>query len=46
MPLAIYAALESDLDAALVLSAILVLVSLVVLFTLQAGLRRLSGGAV
>jgi len=35
MPLAIYAALESDLDAALVLSAILVVVSFAVLLALR-----------
>jgi molybdate transport system permease protein len=35
MPLAIYGALESDLDAALVLSAILVIVSFAVLFALR-----------
>ncbi|MCC6177398.1 MAG: molybdate ABC transporter permease subunit [Chloroflexi bacterium] len=39
MPLAIYGALESDLDAALVLSAILVVVSFAVLF----GLRQIVG---
>jgi molybdate transport system permease protein len=35
MPLAIYGALESDLDAALVLSAILVVVSFAVLVALR-----------
>ena len=40
MPLAIYAALESDLDAALVLSAILTIVSFAVLILLRASLRR------
>lgn len=40
MPLAIYAAMETSLEAALVLSALLVLVSLVVLFTV----RRLGPG--
>ena len=44
MPLAIYAALESDLDAALALSAILVVVSLAVLVALRLALRRLGGG--
>ena len=40
MPLAIYAALESDLDAALVLSAILVVVSFASLAILRLALRR------
>jgi len=43
MPLAIYGALESDLDAALVLSAILTVVSFIVLVVLRTSLRRLSG---
>jgi molybdate transport system permease protein len=43
MPLAIYAALESDLDAALVLSAILVVVSLSVLVLLHLTAGRLGG---
>lgn len=43
MPLAIYAALESDLDAALVLSAILTVVSFAVLVLLRASVRRLGG---
>ena len=43
MPLAIYGALESDLDAALVLSAILTVVSFIVLVLLRAFLRRLGG---
>ena len=43
MPLAIYAALESDLDAALVLSAMLTVVSFVVLILLRASVRRLGG---
>jgi len=43
MPLAIYAALESDLDAALLLSAMLTLVSFVVLFLLRFSVRRLGG---
>jgi molybdate transport system permease protein len=43
MPLAIYGALETDLDAALVLSAILVVVSFAVLFALRQVVgRRLS----
>ena len=40
MPLAVYGALESDLDAALVLSAILVVVSFAVLATLLLTLGR------
>ena len=40
MPLAIYGALESDLDAALVLSAILTVASFAVLLTLRLALRR------
>ena len=40
MPLAIYAALESDLDAALVLSAILTVASFAVLLTLRLALGR------
>jgi len=43
MPLAIYAALESDLDAALVLSAILVIVSFGVLIALRLGVGRFGG---
>jgi molybdate transport system permease protein len=43
MPLAIYAALESDLDAALVLSAILTLVSFAVLVLLRLSVARLGG---
>ncbi len=43
MPLAIYAALDSDLDAALVLSALLTVVSFVVLIVLRASVRRLGG---
>jgi len=43
MPLAIYAALESDLDAALVLSAILTITSFIVLVLLRASVRRLGG---
>jgi molybdate transport system permease protein len=43
MPLAIYAALESDLDAALVLSAILTLVSFVVLILLRLFVARFGG---
>jgi molybdate transport system permease protein len=42
MPLAIYAALESDLDAALVLSALLTLLSFVVLVLLRASVARLD----
>ena len=46
MPLAIYAALESDLDAALVLSAILVVVSFAVLVALRMVVgRRLAADA-
>jgi molybdate transport system permease protein len=46
MPLAIYGALETDLDAALVLSAILVIVSFAVLFALRQVVgRRLSSDA-
>ena len=44
MPLAIYAALESDLDAALALSAILVVVSFVALVGLRLAFRRLGSG--
>ena len=40
MPLAIYGALESDLEAALVLSAILAAASFAVLLTLRLALRR------
>ena len=40
MPLAIYGALESDLDAALVLSAILVVVSFAVLVAVRSFLGR------
>jgi molybdate transport system permease protein len=43
MPLAIYAALETDLNAALVLSAVLVLVSTVLLLSLRLILRRVTG---
>ncbi len=43
MPLAIYAALESDLDAALALSAILVIVSFGVLIALRLGVGRFGG---
>ena len=43
MPLAIYAALESDLNAALTLSAILVLVSMTLLVCLRLLLRRVTG---
>ena len=45
MPLAIYTALESDLDSALALSAILVVVSFVLLIGLRLGAGRLNGGA-
>jgi molybdate transport system permease protein len=46
MPLAIYAALEADLDAALVLSAILVVVSFAVLVALRVLVgNRLTGDA-
>lgn len=45
MPLAIYIAMESDLTAALVLSAILVLVSFTVLFLVRALLHRSPFGA-
>ncbi len=40
MPLAIYAALESDLDAALALSALLALAAFGALGLLRLGLRR------
>jgi ABC-type sulfate transport system permease component len=43
MPLAIYAALESDLNAALTLSAILVLVSMTLLVCVRLLLRRITG---
>jgi molybdate transport system permease protein len=43
MPLAIYAALESDLDAALVLSAILVIVSFTILVLLRLTAGRWGG---
>ena len=43
MPLAIYAALESDLEAALVLAAIMVVISFAVLVVLRLALARLSG---
>ncbi len=43
MPLAIYAALESDLNAALVLSALLVLVSMVLLVGLRLAFKRITG---
>jgi ABC-type sulfate transport system permease component len=45
MPLAIYAALETDLEAALVLSALLVVISFLVLFLLRQGVGRLGGDA-
>ena len=45
MPLAIYGALETDLDAALVLSAILVAVSFLVLVLLRQGVSRLGDHA-
>jgi molybdate transport system permease protein len=45
MPLAIYAALETDLEAALVLSAILVAVSFAILLGLRQAVGRLSGVA-
>lgn len=43
MPLAIYAALESDLDAALALSAILIVISFGVLIGLRLGVGRFGG---
>lgn len=43
MPLAIYAALESDFDAALILATILVVVSFVILFALRHLVGRLGG---
>jgi molybdate transport system permease protein len=43
MPLAIYGALESDLDAALVLSALLTIASFGVLVLLRVAVRRLGG---
>jgi molybdate transport system permease protein len=46
MPLAIYAALESDLNATLTLSAILVVVSMALLVCLRQVLRRVTGVAV
>ncbi len=45
MPLAIYTALESDLDSALALSAILVVASFVLLIGLRLGVGRLNGGS-
>jgi molybdate transport system permease protein len=45
MPLAIYAALESDLDSALTLSAILVVVSFLVLLALRLVVGRLGASA-
>lgn len=45
MPLAIYTAMESDLTAALVLSAILVMVSFAVLFSVRLLLHRSPFGA-
>jgi molybdate transport system permease protein len=45
MPLAIYAALETDLDAALMLSAILVVLSFLVLMLLRLGVRQLGDAA-
>ncbi len=44
MPLAIYAALESDFNATLVLSMILVVFSFGLLLLLRLGIRRLHGG--
>jgi molybdate transport system permease protein len=46
MPLAIYAALESDLNAALTLSAILVLLSMALLVCLRLVLRRVTGAGI
>ena len=46
MPLAIYGALESDLDAALVISAILTVVSFLVLVLLRVAVGRRAGGLV
>jgi molybdate transport system permease protein len=43
MPLAIYAALESDLDAALVLSAILTIIALAILLLLRISVARWGG---
>jgi molybdate transport system permease protein len=45
MPLAIYTAMESDLTAALVLSAVLVVASFVVLFSVRFLLRRSPSGS-
>jgi molybdate transport system permease protein len=45
MPLAIYAALETDLEAALVISAILVAISFLVLVLLRQGVGRLGNDA-
>ncbi len=44
MPLAIYAALESDTDAALGLSVMLLLISFVLLVFFRRWLRGVSGG--
>ncbi len=43
MPLAIYGALESDLEAALVLSALLTIASFAVLVLVRAAVRRVGG---
>ena len=43
VPLAIYAALESDLNAAVALSALLTIVSFVILLVLRLSVGRLSG---
>jgi molybdate transport system permease protein len=42
MPLAVYLALQSDLDAAIALSVLLLLFSLTILLTIRAGPARLS----
>jgi molybdate transport system permease protein len=44
MPLAVYIALQTDLDAAIALSVLLLVVSLAVLLGLRAGPTRLAGG--
>jgi molybdate transport system permease protein len=42
MPLAVYLALQSDLDAAIALSVLLLLFSLAILLTLRLGPSRLA----
>jgi molybdate transport system permease protein len=43
MPLAVYLALQSDLDAAIALSVLLLLFSLAILLTIRLGPTRLTG---